>query len=110
MLVGRLRINDQIGHLTITGLKRKGEFLKITFSDHRVMVCHKTQEVDLDVEIGAPITAGTMPTVRKVRVTSPKWRGESDGRKGEKVISDFPFNDRAASESFGRRMADRRTA
>lgn len=103
MLIGRLKINDTVASgVTVTAIRRDGAYSEITFSTGATRRVHKTRHV-ADLGFGH-ITARSLDrrawvSTRDVRASSPEWRGEKRGQRGEKVIERFPsYDSRAVTE------------
>ncbi len=90
MLIGELKPNMQVGSgVTVRAVKRGSNgFTTVTLSTGRKVTLHKSRHV-AELFIGH-LPARTLgdspaPKLRDVRVTSREWRGERDGKQGDRI-------------------------
>lgn len=100
MLIGRVKIGETLGHgVTVTELRRKGEYTHGMLSTGQPFRLHKTQHV-AELFIGH-LPARTLrdsvpPMAHEVRVSTRYWRGEFAGKPGERVIAKYAGYDARA--------------
>lgn len=100
-----LRVGMLVSGVAITSITRTNALRRITLADGTTRVEHQMQAIaDVSVSL-AGMPAGPVPckpinNVSKVRASSKDWRGESDGRKGERFIARNDAWDRRAVEEM----------
>lgn len=100
MLIGQVKIDDELGHgVTVTKIRRKGEYTEGMLSTGQPFRLHKTKHV-AELFIGhlpaRSLRDSVPPVVKDVRASSPNWRGQFAGRKGERVIAKYAGYDARA--------------
>jgi hypothetical protein len=89
MLVCKLRIGFRIDGVAITGIERVRDLSVITLRDGTKRTEHKATDIpdvsaSLAVIPSGPVRSKYINGPRNVRASSTGWRGESDGKRGER--------------------------
>jgi len=93
MLGKSLRKGTTLGAHTVTDVRRNGAFSLVTLSNGATFTVHKYGSVrdavrTLTMPAGpVPVRRQWAPEIHKVRFSSQEWRGETDGKRGERLIA-----------------------
>lgn len=93
MLVSKIRVGMRINGVLVVSLKRISTLSRITLADGTERTEHKGADIPR-VTVALAVPAGPVrfsksyaKAPRIIRASTSDWRGESDGRRGERVTA-----------------------